>query len=59
MAFWHGVALAAGGRLEAARPHFAQAFAADQRWRDLVRRLPEVEQLPRNQELMDAILAIK
>jgi uncharacterized Ntn-hydrolase superfamily protein len=59
MAFWHGVALATGGRLEAARPHFAQAFAADQRWRDLVRRLPEVEQLPRNQELMDAILAIK
>lgn len=59
MAFWHGVALATGGRLEAARPHFAQAFAADPRWRELVRRLPDVDQLPKDKELLEAILAIK
>ena len=29
MAFWHGVALATNGRLDAARPLFARAFAAD------------------------------
>ncbi len=58
MAFWYAVALATGGRLEAARPLFAQAFAADPRWRELVRRLPGVEQLPRDLKLLEAILAI-
>jgi uncharacterized Ntn-hydrolase superfamily protein len=56
MAFWYGVALAQGGRVEAARPLFAQAFAADPRWRELVRRLPAVEQLPADPKLMEAIL---
>ena len=59
MAFWHGVALATSGRLEAARPLFAQAFAADPRWRELVRRLSGVEQLPRDPALVESILAIR
>lgn len=58
MAFWHGVALATGGQLDAARPLFAQAFKADPRWRELVSRLPSVEQLPKDPKLLDAILAI-
>jgi uncharacterized Ntn-hydrolase superfamily protein len=59
MAFWHAVALASNGRLEAARPLFRRAFAADPRWRELVRRLPGVEQLPKDPKLMDEIIAIR
>ena len=58
MAFWHAVALATNGRLEAARPLFARAFAADARWRKLVRRLPKVGQLPDDPKLIERILAI-
>jgi uncharacterized Ntn-hydrolase superfamily protein len=59
MAFWHAVALASNGRLDAARPLFRRAFAADPRWRELVRRLPGVEQLPRDPGLMEEIVAIR
>jgi uncharacterized Ntn-hydrolase superfamily protein len=59
MAFWYGIALATAGRLEAARPLFSQAFAADPRWRELVKRLPDVNQLPKDPKLVDAILAIR
>lgn len=59
MAFWHAVALATNGRLEAARPLFHKAFTADPRWRELVRRLPEVDQLPNDKNLVDAILAVR
>jgi uncharacterized Ntn-hydrolase superfamily protein len=56
MAFWHAVALATNGRLHEARPLFARAFAADPRWRELVRRLPAVDQLPKDPKLLEAIL---
>jgi uncharacterized Ntn-hydrolase superfamily protein len=59
MAFWHAVALAAGGRVDAATPLFRKAFAADPRWRELVRRLPQVEQLPADPKLLEVILAIR
>jgi uncharacterized Ntn-hydrolase superfamily protein len=59
MAFWYAVALATAGKLDAARPLFAQAFADEPRWRELVRRLPAVNQLPRDQRLLDAIQAIR
>jgi len=59
MSFWHAVALATGGHLDQARPLFAQAFAADPRWRELVRRLPAVDQLPKDPKLLEAVLAIR
>lgn len=59
MAFWHAVALASNGRMDAARPLFRKAFAADARWRELVRRLPSVDQLPKDRELLEAILSIR
>jgi len=59
MAFWHAIALASNGRLEPARPLFKKAFAADARWRELVKRLPDVEQLPKDPKLLEAILAIR
>jgi uncharacterized Ntn-hydrolase superfamily protein len=58
MAFWHAVALASNGKLEASRPLFKKAFAADPRWRELVKRLPGVEQLPRDPALLKEILAL-
>ena len=57
MAFWHGVALATNGQVGKARPLFQKAFKADARWRELVRRLPDVDQLPKDPKLIDAILA--
>jgi uncharacterized Ntn-hydrolase superfamily protein len=59
MAFWYAVALATAGKLDAARPLFAQSFAADPRWRELVKRLPAVNQLPKDPKLLDAILSIR
>jgi uncharacterized Ntn-hydrolase superfamily protein len=59
MAFWAAVALASNGRLEPARPLFAHAFKADERWRELARRLPAVEQLPNDPKLVEWILAIR
>jgi uncharacterized Ntn-hydrolase superfamily protein len=58
MAFWYAVALVTGGKLDTARPLFSQAFAEDPRWRELVTRLPAVEQLPDDPDLLQAILAI-
>lgn len=59
MAFWHAIALATNGRLEQARPLFAKAFAADARWRELVRRLPKVGQLPDDPKLVEEILKVR
>jgi uncharacterized Ntn-hydrolase superfamily protein len=59
MAFWHAVALASNAKMDEARPLFRRAFAADPRWRELVRRLPSVEQLPNDPRLLDEILAIR
>jgi uncharacterized Ntn-hydrolase superfamily protein len=59
MAFWHAVALASNGRLDPARPLFRKAFAADPRWRELVKRLPDVDQLPKDPKLMAEIVAIR
>ena len=59
MAFWHAIALATNGRLEPARPLFKKAFDADPRWRELVKRLPAVDQLPKDPKLVEAILGIR
>ena len=59
MAFWHAVALATNGKLDPARPLFAKAFVADPRWRELVKRLPAVDQLPKDPKLLEQILAIR
>jgi len=58
MTFWYAVALASAGRLDSARPLFSQAFAADPGWRDLASRLPTVQQLPSDPDLLQSILSI-
>jgi uncharacterized Ntn-hydrolase superfamily protein len=52
LAFWHGVALAASGREQEARPVFEQAFAESDGWRELLRRLPAAGLFPDDAELV-------
>jgi len=56
--FWHAATLAAAGRLEEATPLFAEVFAREPRWRELVRRLPAAGLLPDDPELIARIVAI-
>ena len=56
--FWHAVTLAAAGRLDEARPLFADVFAREPRWRALVPRLPAAGLLPADEKLLAAIAAI-
>ena len=56
--FWHAVTLAAAGRLDEARPLFADVFAREPRWRALVPRLPAAGLLPDDPKLLAAIAAI-
>jgi len=56
--FWHAVTLAAAGRLDEARPLFADVFAREARWRALVPRLPAAGLLPEDPALLAAIAAI-
>jgi uncharacterized Ntn-hydrolase superfamily protein len=53
--FWHAVTLASGGKLELARPLFADVFAREPRWRELVHRLPAAGLLPDDPALLAAI----
>jgi uncharacterized Ntn-hydrolase superfamily protein len=53
------VAAKRNGKMDEARPLFHRAFAADPRWRELVKRLPSVDQLPKDPSLMEQILAVK
>jgi uncharacterized Ntn-hydrolase superfamily protein len=52
LAFWHGVALAANGREEEARPMLERAYAQGDGWRELLRRLPEAGLFPDDPELV-------
>jgi uncharacterized Ntn-hydrolase superfamily protein len=59
MAFWAATALATAGKMEAATPLFRKAFAADERWRTLVDRLPGVDLMPKDPKLLEQIRAIR
>jgi uncharacterized Ntn-hydrolase superfamily protein len=57
MPFWQAVALASSGKREEALPIFKQVFAAEPLWKRLVPRLAEVDQLPKDPDLLKAIEA--
>src|ERR1035438_1617691 len=57
MPFWQAVALASSGQRDEALPIFKQVFAAEPLWKRLVPRLAEVEQLPKDPDLLKAIEA--
>jgi uncharacterized Ntn-hydrolase superfamily protein len=52
LAFWHGVALALGGREDDARPLLEQAYAEHDGWRELLRRLPASGLIPADEDLV-------
>ncbi|HNU82737.1 MAG: DUF1028 domain-containing protein [Acidobacteria bacterium] len=54
--FWQAVTLFAAGEEERALPIFARVFAAEERWRELVRRLPAAGLLPDDPEKLEKIL---
>jgi len=55
MVFWHAVMLVNAGRVEESLPLFRRAYAQDENWRELVRRLPKVGQLPNDAALIARI----
>jgi uncharacterized Ntn-hydrolase superfamily protein len=56
--FWAAVTLAGNGRLAEAKPIFADVFAKEPRWRELVLRLPAAGLLPDDPKLVQEIVAI-
>jgi uncharacterized Ntn-hydrolase superfamily protein len=57
IAFWHGIALAACGRVDKAREQIARARAADESWAELLRRLPDAALLPEDSQLVRTLLS--
>lgn len=57
--FWHAVTLASAGRDAEALPLFARAFEMWPLWRELVQRLPAAGLLPKDDDLMKKILAVR
>lgn len=58
MVFWPAVTMAASGKVEESLPLFKKAFSADKRWAELLKRLPGVDQFPKDKELMKKILKV-
>src|SRR5689334_4897613 len=54
--FWHGVTLAAAGRVPEARERLDRAYAANDGWAELLRRLVTIGLIPEDPELMRALL---
>jgi uncharacterized Ntn-hydrolase superfamily protein len=59
LAFWHGVALASNGREDAARPFFERAYRDDERWRELLRRLPAAGLFPEDADLVERMTNVQ
>ncbi len=57
MLFWPAVTMAASGKVEESLPLFKQVFKQDRRWAELLKRLPKVNQFPKDKALMKRILA--
>lgn len=59
MVFWHAVTLVGVGRVDEALPLFARAFRQDEKWRELVKRLPNAGQLPADPAIIARITAVR
>ena len=58
MTFWPAVTLASIGRIDEALPLFKKVFDRDMRWAELVRRLPKVGLLPKDDALLEKMLSV-
>jgi len=54
--YWEAVALATNGHLDQALPIFKEVFAKEPRWAELTPRLPGVDLLPKDPEMMKKIM---
>jgi uncharacterized Ntn-hydrolase superfamily protein len=54
--YWQAVALASNGHLKEALPIFKEVFAKEPRWAELTPRLPGVDLLPKDPEMMKEIM---
>jgi uncharacterized Ntn-hydrolase superfamily protein len=59
MVFWHAVMLVNAGRVEESLPLFRRAYAQNENWRELVRRLPAAGQLPRDETVIARITSVR
>lgn len=59
MVFWHGVALVNAGRVDESLPLFRRAYTVDPNWRELVRRLRRVGQLPDDDAVIERITSVR
>jgi uncharacterized Ntn-hydrolase superfamily protein len=59
MVFWTAVMLANVGKVEESLPLFRRAFAQNENWRELVKRLPRAGQLPTDPRIVQRIVAVK
>ena len=59
MSFWHGVALASGGKVDESLPVFAKAYRGYPKFRELVPRLAKVGLLPDDPKVIAKIVAAK
>jgi uncharacterized Ntn-hydrolase superfamily protein len=57
LAFWAAVSLAASGQVALAKPLLARARAVDERWAELLRRLPATGNHPLSDETIAALLS--
>jgi hypothetical protein len=55
--YWQAVALATNGHLDQALPIFKEVFAKEPRWAELTPRLPGVDLLPKDPEMIKKIMA--
>lgn len=58
MIFWPAVTLASTGKVEESLPLFKKVFAMDLNWALMLQRLPGVGQFPKDEKLMQRILAV-
>jgi uncharacterized Ntn-hydrolase superfamily protein len=58
MKFWHAVSLVTIGKVDESLPIFEEIFTKDANWAILVKRLPQVDLLPKDEEILEKILSV-
>ncbi len=56
--FWPAVTMASTGKVEESLPLFKKVFQQDKRWAELLKRLPKVNQFPKDEALLKKILSV-
>lgn len=56
-AFWVGITLAGTGDVDGSLPYLRRAYVQDVRWVDLLLRLPAVDLLPHDEDLIETLVA--